>query len=100
MKLFQACGRGPGQRRRALVVSLMLLAAAPGLAVPARAQPGSRRPVGFLTAPAPGDPLRLARRYMRENHGVLGLEAADLDDWILTDTASRASRWAWPSRSR
>ncbi len=86
MKLFQiARGRGHGQRRCALAMSLMLLAVASSLAVPAGAQPGPRRPIGFLTPPDPGDPLRLARRYVRENHGALGLEAADLQDWILTD---------------
>jgi extracellular elastinolytic metalloproteinase len=45
--------------------------------------PSSAR--GFLTAPASGDPLDLARDYLIANHAALGLERADLDGWELTD---------------
>ena len=76
----------------ALVLSLTL--ASFSSAAHAQGSGSSGRPAGgppgFLTAPAPGDPLDLALAYLRENRVALGLEAADLDDWILTDrTRSR-----------
>ena len=80
-KRLAQCGRTPVLA----VVSGVALIALAGVSGPAAAQSSPRRPAGFLTAPEAGDPLRLARRYVRENLAALGLEAADLDDWILSD---------------
>ena len=40
---------------------------------------------GFLTRPAAGDPMDLALDYVRGNLTALGITAADLDDFEVTD---------------
>lgn len=40
---------------------------------------------GFLSGPAAGDPRALALRFIRENLAALGLNAADLDGYMVTD---------------
>lgn len=65
--------------------TLCSLLVAVGMALPGAGLAQGRRPVGFLGAPAQGDPRTIAEGYIRANVAALGLKAADLDDWILTD---------------
>jgi extracellular elastinolytic metalloproteinase len=41
--------------------------------------------VGFLTGPRAGDALEIVRDYLVDQHAALGLEKADVADWVLTD---------------
>ena len=43
-------------------------------------------PIGYLTAPAFGDPSEVAIEYARSHLDLLGLEPGDLDDLEVTDT--------------
>jgi hypothetical protein len=66
--------------RRLGAVWIALLAALPAAAQPAG--PGLR---GILGARAAGNPPEIAEAFVRANRAALGLEAADLDDWRLSD---------------
>jgi hypothetical protein len=80
-RLTRETGRWLGWLPLALVV-----VGVPAALAQAQARPGPPpAPPGFLTDPAPGDPLDLSLRYLRENRASLGLTAADLDEWVLGD---------------
>ena len=84
-QLLKPAGRDAVRFTRVAPLLLILLG---GLAGTSTAQTGAlpaQRPAGFLTPSAAGDPLDLARGFVRDNHAALGLDEADLQEWILTD---------------
>ncbi len=96
--------------RLVIIVGLVLLVPGAGRATPAPAASALPRPVaplspphgwtrgatvlqrpgGFLTAPARGDPLAIARAFLQSHAADLGLTAADLADLVVKDRYTTA----------
>src|SRR5688500_18307011 len=56
----------------------------------AAARPPANEFNPYLTAPSADDAEQIARQYIRDHTGDLGISAADADGWLLADRSTSA----------